>query len=291
MKWGVRKNEQESEQERINRDNNRTKIERDKLKYKNERDIRAQNRNIQNAQENREHRERLRKLALIGTAITAASTAWKAYQRRKEAGERAPETIINNFPSKTEVFAEFIPKNASYAISHSGVKGMKWGVRNYQNEDGTLTDAGKARYRNTPKGPIEFDARMMTNDELDYANNRFNKEKTYNSNTGHESRNPGFKRNLAEKTIISGAGTFALTAASSLVYNLYGPGRKHFENNSGEINKGSLAKRVLANAGIAAGIAGITAFSTATGKANNVSSIAPLDKYGIVPDDKKVNEK
>ena len=32
---------------------------------------------------------------------------------------------------------------------HYGVKGMKWGVRRYQNEDGTLTDAGKQHYRKT----------------------------------------------------------------------------------------------------------------------------------------------
>ena len=31
-------------------------------------------------------------------------------------------------------------------IWHWGVKGMKWGVRRYQNADGSLTDAGKRRY-------------------------------------------------------------------------------------------------------------------------------------------------
>ena len=31
-------------------------------------------------------------------------------------------------------------------LRHWGVKGMKWGVRRYQNKDGTLTDAGKKRY-------------------------------------------------------------------------------------------------------------------------------------------------
>lgn len=30
-------------------------------------------------------------------------------------------------------------------LAHHGVKGMKWGVRRYQNEDGTLTAAGKQR--------------------------------------------------------------------------------------------------------------------------------------------------
>ena len=28
-------------------------------------------------------------------------------------------------------------------LAHYGIKGMKWGVRRYQNYDGTLTDAGK----------------------------------------------------------------------------------------------------------------------------------------------------
>lgn len=33
-----------------------------------------------------------------------------------------------------------------YEIYHSGIKGMKWGVRRYQNKDGSLTPAGKKRY-------------------------------------------------------------------------------------------------------------------------------------------------
>ena len=35
--------------------------------------------------------------------------------------------------------------NKTYLV-HSGIKGQKWGVRRYQNEDGTLTPAGVARY-------------------------------------------------------------------------------------------------------------------------------------------------
>lgn len=33
-----------------------------------------------------------------------------------------------------------------YEIYHAGIKGMKWGVRRYQNADGSLTAAGKSRY-------------------------------------------------------------------------------------------------------------------------------------------------
>lgn len=35
----------------------------------------------------------------------------------------------------------------SDALCHSGTKGMKWGVRRYQNEDGSLTEEGRLRYR------------------------------------------------------------------------------------------------------------------------------------------------
>lgn len=31
-------------------------------------------------------------------------------------------------------------------ITHHGIKGMRWGIRRYQNEDGSLTPAGKKRY-------------------------------------------------------------------------------------------------------------------------------------------------
>ena len=31
-------------------------------------------------------------------------------------------------------------------LAHHGILGQKWRVRRYQNEDGTLTEAGKKRY-------------------------------------------------------------------------------------------------------------------------------------------------
>lgn len=31
-------------------------------------------------------------------------------------------------------------------LYHHGIKGMRWGVRRFQNKDGTLTNAGKKRY-------------------------------------------------------------------------------------------------------------------------------------------------
>lgn len=56
-------------------------------------------------------------------------------------------------------------------LYHHGVKGMKWGVRRYQNKDGTLTAAGKKRLANkiiAPSGTTvltaEFNARKAMGD-------------------------------------------------------------------------------------------------------------------------------
>lgn len=36
-------------------------------------------------------------------------------------------------------------------LYHHGIKGQKWGVRRFQNEDGSLTEDGKIRYRDLKK--------------------------------------------------------------------------------------------------------------------------------------------
>lgn len=41
--------------------------------------------------------------------------------------------------------------NNSSSLTHHGIKGQKWGVRRFQNEDGSLTSAGEKRYYGVSK--------------------------------------------------------------------------------------------------------------------------------------------
>ena len=54
---------------------------------------------------------------------------------------------------------------ADYVLVHHGIKGQKWGIRRFQNSDGTLTDAGRSRYgTGNPNGGIKIDTAKLIAD-------------------------------------------------------------------------------------------------------------------------------
>lgn len=54
-----------------------------------------------------------------------------------------------------EFYVKRTKKNSSEnTLAHNGIKGQKWGVRRFQNEDGTWTNAGKARYGDDIKSSV-----------------------------------------------------------------------------------------------------------------------------------------
>lgn len=88
-------------------------------------------------------------------------------------------------------------------LEHHGILGMKWGIRRYQNKDGSLTPAGRKRYGDdtpdgnkssgstedaTPRTPAKS-ASKMSDQELSQALNRLRMEQQYNELTGAKSSN------------------------------------------------------------------------------------------------------
>lgn len=80
-------------------------------------------------------------------------------------------------------------------IMHSGIKGMKWGVRRYQNKDGTLTPAGKKRRQ----ANYLSEAKGMTDEELRSKVARMNLEKRYYNLSKNQSSKLTEKLDRAEK--------------------------------------------------------------------------------------------
>lgn len=69
---------------------------------------------------------------------------------------------------------------------HHGIKGQKWGVRRFQNKNGTLTSAGKARSQKEEKAHTDHtnahtakSITQMSNQELKERNNRLQMENQY----------------------------------------------------------------------------------------------------------------
>ena len=58
----------------------------------------------------------------------------------------------------------------SSELYHHGIKGQKWGVRRFQNPDGTLTAAGRERYGNIENGELARNAIMAGRTRYSKAN-------------------------------------------------------------------------------------------------------------------------
>ena len=85
---------------------------------------------------------------------------------------KAPGFIFNDYIDE-QVKQDFLNRESSEILHseldltelfHHGVKGQKWGVRRFQNEDGTLTEEGKKRYNQN--GSAE-DSAKTTDEEND----------------------------------------------------------------------------------------------------------------------------
>lgn len=107
-------------------------------------------------------------------------------------------------------------------LYHHGTKGMKWGVRRYQNKDGSLTPAGKKRYggdeihEDYKRVHDRKSVKVMSDKELRERLNRLNMEKQYNQLSGADI-NRGKK--YVDKALKTAAGVGAAAGTIVTLYN------------------------------------------------------------------------
>ena len=92
-------------------------------------------------------------------------------------------------------------------LVHYGIKGQQWGIRRFQNEDGTLTEEGKARYNEgRPESETwkRSEAEHLTDAELRRRNARLQQEQQYKQLTTSEieREKAQFKKDLIKKALI-----------------------------------------------------------------------------------------
>lgn len=100
-------------------------------------------------------------------------------------------------------------------LTHWGIKGQKWGVRRYQNADGSLTPAGKKRYggeeihEDYKKAHGKARVEVMSDAELRERNKRLEAEANYARLTKKTSRGKkavdGFIKTATTATAVVGA--------------------------------------------------------------------------------------
>ena len=104
-------------------------------------------------------------------------------------------------------------------LYHHGIKGQKWGVRRFQNKNGSLTTAGKKRknakytdknIRNDRKDALKK-RRSLSDEEIDRRINRIKKEQELKRLTEADI-SPG---KTAVKKILNDSGKKVITAAAT----------------------------------------------------------------------------
>ncbi len=135
-------------------------------------------------------------------------------------------------------------------LYHHGIKGQKWGLRRFQNSDGSYTDAGKRRRADSDRDWAAKNSSQLSDDDLNKRISRLQKEKQLKDLTD-QVVHPGRKmaRDLLDRygnqAVATAVGAAASAAATVYITKKINPPKSTYE----QMFERESADRILARKG------------------------------------------